>query len=370
MFAVRAVALIALIFAGSLLWSAQRPGTSSNETRPFLMGFTPWPADLSVEGIQTSLNFAQAHGDIVSIMMISGLPWPEALDGREFSADVQRQLAFRSSPGHKLFVSISPLNSGRDGMAPYWGEHDNMPLPPRWASLSFNDPKVKKAYLAFCMRVIHRMHPDFLAIGVEDNVLLSKNPAQWPALMKLNRETYLALKRMYPQLPVFFTTDVGHYLKFAAEAKDKDQVKEVGEMMRCSDIFAMSFYPYLNLEFDSAAKPGFLDFARKFHKPIAVSESGMTSRDVTLKSFNVTLKGSEGQQRQFTDFLLDTASRDRYQFVINFATTDFEKLITKLPTGAGELALIWAYTGMQTSSLSPKPAQEVWDRFFRMHFVR
>jgi hypothetical protein len=338
-------------------------------TRPFRMGFTPWPADFSVEGMQTSVNFANAHGDIVSIMMIGGIPWPEALDNKPFSSDVQQHLAYKPALGKKLFVSIAPLNPSRDGMAPYWGEHDNMPLPPEWANLAFNDPKVKKAFLGFCVRVVDAMHPDYLAIGVEDNVLLSKNPAKWAELKELHRDTYQALKLKYPALPVFFTTDVGHYLKFAAEAKDKDQDKEVGEMMAYSDLFAMSFYPYMNLDFATSTGQGFLDFAQKFKKPIAVSESGMTSRDVTLKSYNVTLTGSEDQQKSFAVFLLNTALHDKYEFVINFATTDFEKLVEKLPAG-GDAAMIWAYTGMQTSSLERKPALLIWDHFFHMSYGR
>ena len=36
-------------------------------TRPFHLGFTRWPADLTVDGVLTAQNFAHAHGDIVSV---------------------------------------------------------------------------------------------------------------------------------------------------------------------------------------------------------------------------------------------------------------------------------------------------------------
>jgi hypothetical protein len=39
-------------------------------TRPFLMGFTRWPSDLTIEGFLTAQDFAHAHGDIVSVMFI------------------------------------------------------------------------------------------------------------------------------------------------------------------------------------------------------------------------------------------------------------------------------------------------------------
>jgi hypothetical protein len=98
-------------------------------TRPFLMGFTRWPADLTLEGVLTAQNFAHQHGDIVSVMFIGGIPWPESLAGQPFSQDVQNNLAYRPPQGKKLFLSICPLNMDRKSMAPYWGEKDNLPLP-------------------------------------------------------------------------------------------------------------------------------------------------------------------------------------------------------------------------------------------------
>ena len=107
------------------------------------------------------------------------------------------------------------------------------------------------------------------------------------------------------------------------------------------------------------------DFARAFGKPHAIAESGMTSRDVELKAFKLTLRGSEADQKQFIDLLLKSAARDRYEFVINFATTDFEKLCAKLPPPVDDLARIWAYTGLQTSDQKPKPALVIWDAWLK-----
>src|SRR5262249_51424604 len=53
-------------------------------TRPFFMGFTLWPADLSDDGLRTAQDFAYAHGDIVSVALIGGLPWSVAVDVKPF----------------------------------------------------------------------------------------------------------------------------------------------------------------------------------------------------------------------------------------------------------------------------------------------
>ncbi|HEX9786994.1 MAG TPA: glycosyl hydrolase 53 family protein [Candidatus Binatia bacterium] len=334
-------------------------------TRPFLMGFTHWPADLTEQGVAVAREYAHAHGDIVSVMFIGGIPWPEALDGKPFSKDVQATMSYRPPAGKKLFLSISPLNKDRRELAAYWGETDNQPLPPPWNSEPLNSPRVKRAYLNFILRAIETMRPDYLAIGVESNMLLSRNASKWQQLKDLHRETYTAIKKVHRSLPVFFTTEVLHYKRLTRDAKGTNQEKEVADLMRHSDFFAMSFYPHMSPEVPRILPSNFLDFAKRFKKGIAVSESGMTSRNVELKSYNRILYGSDADQVQFTEFLLKTAARDGYEFVINFATTDSDRLVARLRPPLADLARIWAFIGMQTSDLRPKPASAVWQGFLQ-----
>jgi hypothetical protein len=334
------------------------------------MGFTRWPADLTAEGLASAQKFADIHGDVLAVMFTGGIPWPQALEGKPFPKDVQDALADRPSGENKLFLSISPLDRDRKGLAPYWGEKDNQPLPKPWDKEPLNSPRVKKAFLNFVLHSVKTMRPDYLAIGVESNVLLSRDGSKWPQLKELHRETYTAMKKIYPKLPVFFTTEVLHYKRLARDAKQSEQEKEVTELMRHSDLFAMSLYPYMSLETPRPLSEDFLDFARRFKKPIAVSESGMTSREVPLKSYGVTPLSSEAKQRNFTELLLKTAARDKYEFVINFASTDSDRLVARLSPPLDDLARIWAFTGMQTSTGRPKPALAVWDGFLKAKYVR
>jgi len=161
-----------------------------------------------------------------------------------------------------------------------------------------------------------------------------------------------------------------HYKKLASEARGKDQEGEVADLMKHSDLFAMSIYPHMSYDVPRPVPDGFFGFAKGFGKPIAVAESGMTSRDVELKAFKLTLRGSEADQTQFTRLLLTTADRDRYEFVITYATTDFERLCAKLPPPVDDLARIWAYTGLQTSDKKPKPALAVWDAYLKAKHQR
>ena len=329
------------------------------------MGFTLWPADISDEGLRTAQDFAYAYGDIVSVALIGGIPWPEALDGKPFSKSVQDGLTYRQPAGKKLFLSVSPLDKDRRGLAPYWGEQENLPLPKPWDKEPLNSPRVKKAYINFLLRTVQTMRPDYLAIGVESNVLLTREPAKWRLFKELYRESYRALKKAHPTLQIFFTTEVLHYKKLTKEAKGTDQEREVAELMKQSDLFAMSVYPHMSTELPRPVPANFFDFATRFKKPIAVSESGMTSRNVAMRSYGLVLGGSDADQEQFTELLLKTAAREKYEFVINFATTDFERLVIKLRPPQDDIARIWAFTGMQTGEKKPKPALAQWDAYYQ-----
>ncbi len=337
-------------------------------TRPFLMGFTGWPADLTAEGFATAQEFAYAHSDIVSVTFIGGIPWPEAYDGKPFSKDVQDNMSSRPPAGKKLFLSISPLNKDRRDLAPYWGDTDNQPLPKPWDKEPLNSPRVKRGFLNFVLRAVETMRPDYLAIGVESNMLLSRDLSKWRQLKELHRDTYTAVKKVHKALPVFFTTEVLHYKRLARDAKGSEQEKEVAEMMRHSDLFAMSLYPHMSPETPRPLPASFLNFATQFKKPIVVAESGMSSRNVDLKSYATILLGSDADQWRFTELLLKTATRDSYEFVINFASTDSDRLVARLRPPLDDIARIWAFTGMQTSDRRPKPASAVWDGFYRAKY--
>ena len=336
--------------------------------RSFLMGFTRWPADLTGEGMTIAENYAYAHSDIVSVTFIGGIPWAEALDNKPYPHDVEENLRYRPPAGKKLFLSISPLDKDRRGLAPNWSETENQPLSPPWNREALNSPRVKRAYLNFVLRAVETMRPDFLAIGVESNILLSRNPERWRQYKELHSETYRAIKKLHKGLPVFFTTDVIHYKRLVRDAKGSEQEKEVMDLMRFSDLFAMTVYPHMSLEVSRPVPANFLDFATRFKRPVAVAESGMSSRDVDMRSYSTLLRGSDADQYQFTELLLKTAARDYYEFVINFASTDSDRLVARLQPPLDDLARIWAYTGMQTGDKSPKPASAVWDGYLRAKY--
>ena len=313
-------------------------------------------------------RFAYAHGDMIGVTFLGGVPWPEAFAGKAFSQDVRDNFTYRPPEDKKVLLLISPLDKNRRGLAPYWGEKENLPLPKPWDKEALNGQRVKKAFANFVLRSVEALHPDYLAIGMEANVLLSREPSKWREFKELYRDTYAAVKKAHPKLPVFFTTDILHYKKLARDSKRADQEKEVADLMRASDLFAMSLYPHMSQEVPHPLPANFFDFVKRFNKPVAVSDSGMTSRTVALKTYGIELAGSEAAQAQFIKALLSSAARDHYKFVVNFATTDSEKLVARLRPPLDDLARMWAFIGLQTSGQVPKAALAIWDSYRDMRY--
>ncbi|MFZ2654710.1 MAG: hypothetical protein WAX69_07305 [Victivallales bacterium] len=57
--------------------------------RSFRMGFTTWPVDATVEGVEATYAFIDKHADITAIHLDGGVPWQEMLDKKPFPKHIQ-----------------------------------------------------------------------------------------------------------------------------------------------------------------------------------------------------------------------------------------------------------------------------------------
>jgi|Deesub1362A_J573_1020465.scaffolds.fasta_scaffold03379_4 hypothetical protein len=336
--------------------------------RPFAMGFNRWPSDLTQEAVEEMYAFIAQHGDLILHHLDNGVPWPEALQGAPFSQHLREDWASSRAaapPGHLVFVAITPLNTDRDGLARYHGEQDNMPLPKPWDGLPLNHPDVKKAYLNYASRVVEYYQPDYLAIGIEVNMLAMKMPDSWDAYLELHRETYQALKARYPHLPIFATFTYHHMRGDQEEADPAAQRAAVSALMPYSDLLGLSVYPYSWVFSETRRLPeDYFDLALQFDKPIAITETGMPSQP--FSAFLIRYDFQAQDQRAYLEFLLRAAAELDFEFVVNWAPIDFEPMLKHFPPGLRDLGRYWAYTGLQRSDGCPKPALAIWDAYLAL----
>ena len=370
--------VLAILFIVALLFNKKKeqnnqlgfiPPANNYQSRSFYMGFTPWPLDLTNEGVKQAYDFLHQHADIVAHHFDGGLPWQEALDGKAFPKHLQDDWNFRKSQTlktQKIYLAITPVNFERTGLAQNWGENgDSQPLAEPWGSYRLNDEHVKQAFFNYAKRAVEFFKPDYLAIGIETNIIISKAPDKWQDYLELNAYVYNELKKDYPKLPVFSTVQYEHLRGIENEAKKnvKQQQPGVQELLKHSDLLALSTY-----RFGLDHNPYTADYfkpALAFNKPLAISETGGISKEVNI--FGNKLRASEEDQKNYLSMILQQAQEHKFVFVINWVAIDYDRLLEKLPAGPiQEIAKAWVHTGLVSSDGKNKPPLGVWDSYYKL----
>jgi hypothetical protein len=320
--------------------------------RAFRLGFTPFPHDTTAAAVEDTYGYLANDGDLYAFHTLPGVPWIEAGAGKgfaEYGKSVRDSWSFQKSKikaGHAVYLGLTPLNDARAGLADQWGDAEHMPLAAPWNAYAFDAPEVRAAYLKFCEEGIALFNPDYLAIGIEVNLLKKNAPDKWPAYVALQKETYQALKAKHPKLPVFVTVTAVDILAGWTDAGDAAQAAALADLMAFSDYLALSFYPYMSKYLTNDIPPDTFDklTALAKGKPLAIAESGYPAETFTLESAKLTFQGTEAKQAAWIDTLLTAAEARKIAFVVNFAARDYDALWEKI--GRDELALVWRDTGL------------------------
>ncbi|MEW5979653.1 MAG: glycosyl hydrolase 53 family protein [Acidobacteriota bacterium] len=332
--------------------------------RPFYLGFTSWASGPTLEDVARTYRFISQNADILT-EHIEGVPWFEALHDRPFAKGFQQNIELgrgNRPAGMKLVLAISPLNMGRNSLAGYFGEKENMPLPDDISGKAFNDPAIKKAYLNYCLRMADYFKPDYFIIGIETNELLKNTPEQWEGFVELSQHVHSELKKKLPDLPMAQSVTLHVLLDKKVPNLDRYQ-KRIAEFISAYDFNAVSFYPFfMGLhQYDEFAKA--LKSIRQFGtKPIAISECGHPAEPIVAKTWNLNIPSSPEEQDQFVQALLKQAQEDKYLFVTQYAALDFDELWKIFPDEVKDLGRLWRDTGLVDESNTPRPALETWRR--------
>src|SRR3990172_3918938 len=213
------------------------------DPRPFALGFPDFPPARSLEAIEAALGVIRADADLIVMHFEDGGPWEQAAAGSPYPAPYQADLDRRARsqpPGHVRYLAPTPISFERDRLAPRRGGGGSEPLHPPWDAYGFYDPAVVAAFTAHCERMIATFSPDYVAYGIEVNMLRTLAPEKWPAFVHLAAQVYPRLKAAHPTLPVFLTFQVD----FLHESPEV-QPAAIREGLPFTDLVAASSYPYL-----------------------------------------------------------------------------------------------------------------------------
>lgn len=336
--------------------------------RPFHLGFTPFPFDATAEAVDKVYEYLAKDADLYGFHMLGGVPWNEAGQGAGLAgwgSNIRATFTSQKSkvqPGHAIYLGLTPLNDARAGLADHWGDAEHMPLTPPWDTYTFDAPEVRAAYLKFCEEAVAHYAPDYLAIGIEVNLLKKHSPQLWAGYVTLQRETYQALKAKHPTLPVFVTLTAVDLLDGWTDSDPTAQAQALADVLPYSDYLALSFYPYMSKYTTGPLPKDTFDqlAARAGGKPIAVSETGYPAETFTMSSIPATFEGTPAKQDAWFAQLFAEAEARRFPFLVNFAARDYDALWEKMPDAGKELGLVWRDTGLWAADGTERPALTRW----------
>ncbi len=345
-------------------------GSPTLSTATPYMGFSSWPPDLTDTARTRIYTLLQQDTNITLQHLDNGIPWNQALKSKPYPRAVMDDWKYRKihSPiGHKLVIAITPLNSNRDGLAPYWSNNgDNLPLPKKWQNKALNDLEVMEAYSNYALAVADYFKPDYLAISIESNVLISKAPDKIEPFAHLYVHTYQRLKERYPEMKVFTTIQYEHLRGIDDDSKQNLSLQKpvMASLLPYTDLIGLSTYRF-GPAHPNPIKPNYFNEALAFGKPLAITESGAISKGFHASGMDYL--GSQTDQAKFVEMVLEQAFWYDFEFVINWAGIDFDPLVSRLPADVQDSAKLWMYTGLKKFNGEKKQAYEVWRRYLSRH---
>ena len=350
-----------------MVMSCNGGGNGGPAPRPFSLGFTPFPYDTTVEAVTFTYDTLAKDADIIAHHFDDGIPWPEALASTPYHQDVQDEWNYRKAntpAGHKVYVAITPLNLARDGLALYRGASGDLPLPSPWDTYALNHPDVKTAYLNHAINVIEFFQPDYLAIGIEANLLLTNSPAMWPAYLELHQYVYGEVKSRYPNVPVMVSFfGIALLDGYRSEDDHTAQMSGFQNLINYTDHYAISLYPYMSMYLtDSIPDTMFDDLFSLSSKPIVIAETGYPAQTFSISDpvvGTLTFNTDEEKQRAYIAALLHEADQRQFTFVINFVLRDYDDLCVSIG-GCTDTEIIWRDTGLYDENGAGRPALDVW----------
>ena len=339
--------------------------------RPFLMGFTPFPYELSSAGAEYTYDKLSAEADIINHHFDNGVPWQEALNGDPFPRHIMEDWNYRIAKAdvrQKTYVSVSPIASSKDGLAAYRGVNDNMPLPTPWNKYRFDHENVKTAYVNYCKRVIDFFQPDYFGMSIESNLLYFGRPDLWSEYMEFHEHIYRELKQMYPDLPVFSSVAGAPLLKGFLDGNDHVQQRlAVMQLLEFSDYYAVSFYPHLTGYLGNPYPENTFDELFSIsEKPLIIAETGYTAETFSMDSGHgvVTIQTDPLKQQQFVDDLLSASEEWNAKFVIYSTLRDCDQLWRQIGSPQ-DINISWRDAGLYDETGNPRPALNSWREWYK-----
>jgi len=337
---------------GGLLGPTVTRPPASGEPRSLRLGLSTLPPERTTASYIGAFATAAQYADMALIQRTP--PWEDFMAGGQISkataeTTVTETKLLRQYRDLKLFYGIDPT----DGVVQR-SRIANLPsrVDP---ALGFADPALRNAFIAYAAYVAKNYSPDYLALGVEINMLYERSPKQFEAFVTLYKEAYAVAKAANPKMKVFPTFQLEDI-----EGKFGDVHPPHWEVINpfrgAMDALAISTYPYLGdlRSVGDIPENYYSQIKSHWQGEILIAEAGYASAPVEGQA-NI---GTEEDQQAFLLRLLGDAEANGFSSVTWFAALD--------PAFAAQGASsVFRDIGLRKSDGSNKLAWNTWEEWTR-----
>lgn len=322
------------------------------DPRGVRLGFSTLPPERTNDAYINTFATAAQYGEIILVQRVP--PWEEFFPGGSVSSQTNELTRLETAlleqyQDLQLFFAIDPT----DGVVQR-SRIANLPasIDPE---VGFDDPRLRESFVAYTTYIAANYEPEYLALGVEVNMLYERAPKQFEAFVSLYREAYVAAKEASPNTKVFPTFQLED-LEGSFGTVHPPHWEVVDFFAGQLDVLAISTYPFL-ADTRSAAdirEDYYSQLRDRFDGDILISETGYASMPVEGK-VNV---GTEEDQKAFLDRILRDAENNGFIGVIWLAALD--------PAFVAEGATsVFRDIGLRKSDGANKLAWSTWEEWAR-----
>ncbi len=279
------------------------------------LGFAAFPAEDTTESYIRAFATAAQYGDVILIQRAP--PWEDFLPNRQISRQTlettRLETALIEQYGLRVVYAIDPTDPAveRNRLAN---------LPPGFdQSEGFTNEDLRTAFVAYTRYVVRNYQPEYLAIGVEVNMMRDRARPQFDAFLSLYDEAYQNAKDAVPDIKVFPTfqlEDLEGTLSIVHPPNWAALESFAGRM----DVLALSSYPYLaDLRTARELREDYYtQLGEHFDGEVMIIDSAYPSAAVD----GFRLVGTQEDQAEFLQRLLSDSEAAGYSMVIWRAALD------------------------------------------------
>jgi hypothetical protein len=341
--------VLTLALIASCASSASAPDRTA--TRSFHMGFSATPPRLTIPEVLRTIDSASRHAD--AALMVVDVPWAALLADSAPPLLVRRDLLPIAQLWRQHGMPIVATVEIANGL-------DRAAESPALVALgrSIAEPAVQRAYREFVVAVDTIVHPDWLALAMETNLLrVAAPPATYAGAVAATNAAAQQLRAAGSTTTLMVSVQVdvawgklggaggGAFVGVQRDRADFPFVEALG----------LSSYPYLAGFATPEEIP--LDYYSRLAGspalPMIVTEGGWTSGSVPGSSSTADL------QARYVRRQMQLADAARLLGVFQITFTDLD--LASYPVPSGSILPLFAQLGLVDASYAAKPALAVWD---------